>query len=47
MAFCVMYQHLFDRPEELINHEDFFFNDLFIAFDDLLFTKLSNRAITI
>lgn len=40
MAICVMYQHLFDRPEELINHEDFF-NDLFIAFDELLFTKLN------
>ena len=36
-----MYYQLMDRPESLIAHESFFM-DLFKAFDDLLYTKMSN-----
>ena len=41
ISICLMHKHLLDRPEVLKENEDFF-NDLYIAFDELLFTKFNN-----
>ena len=41
MHICIMYLELFDRPNELMVHKDFF-NDLFDAFDELLSIKFNN-----
>lgn len=40
MDICAMYYDLMDRPNELIIHESFF-NDLFIAFDELLYVRIN------
>ena len=43
MDICAMYYDLMDRPKELINHENFF-NELFMAFDNLLLAKIDNPS---
>ena len=41
MNICVMYEHLMDRPDELIAHKDFF-NNLYGSFENLLTTRINN-----
>lgn len=42
MSICEMYYQLIDRPDDLIRHESFF-EDLFRAFDELLYVKIHSH----